>query len=104
MNRGSLRLRLLLAGTVSILVALGLSAIGLPLLFERHVERRVVAELGVHLDRIVTGLDIGPSGRLAEANQRSDPRFERPLSGLYWQMQVGDTLLRSRSLWAETLP
>ncbi|MCB1489227.1 MAG: HAMP domain-containing histidine kinase [Bauldia sp.] len=103
MNRGSLRLRLLLAGTVSILVALGLSAIGLPLLFERHVERRVVAELGVHLDRIVTGLDIGPSGRLAEANQRSDPRFERPLSGLYWQMQVGDTLLRSRSLWDETL-
>ncbi|MCB1494868.1 MAG: HAMP domain-containing histidine kinase [Bauldia sp.] len=103
MNRGSLRLRLLLAGTVSILVALALSAIGLPVLFERHVERRVVAELGLYLDRIVAGLDIGPNGRLAEADRRSDPRFERPLSGLYWQMQVGDTLLRSRSLWDETL-
>lgn len=57
MSRGSLRLRLLLAGAVSILAALALSAVGLVVLFERHVERRVEAELGVYLDQIVAGLD-----------------------------------------------
>ncbi len=103
MNRGSLRLRLLLAGTVSILVALALSALGLPILFERHVERRVVAELGIHLNQIVSGLDRGPDGRLAVTNPPADPRFARPLSGLYWQLEVGSTVLRSRSLWDEKL-
>ena len=103
MNRGSLRLRLLLAGSVSILVALALSALGLPLLFERHVERRAVAELAIHLDQIVAGLDRGAGDRLAVTNPPADPRFARPLSGLYWQLRVGDTVLRSRSLWDETL-
>jgi hypothetical protein len=47
MTRGSLRLRLLLAGAISVLAALILSGLGLTLLFERHVERRVETELGV---------------------------------------------------------
>lgn len=99
MNRGSLRLRLFLAGAVSILIALGLSALGLPILFERHVERRTGAELGIHLDQIVAGLDRDTDGALVLAQLPTDPRFARPLSGLYWQIQTGDTTLRSRSLW-----
>jgi signal transduction histidine kinase len=103
MTRGSLRLRLLVAGALSILAALALAAFGLTLLFERHVERRVTGELAVYLDQITAGLDRGPSGALEVTRPPADPRFETPLSGLYWQLRVGDELLRSRSLWDETL-
>jgi signal transduction histidine kinase len=99
MNRGSLRLRLLVAGAVSVLAALGLSALGLTVLFERHVERRVVTELGIYLDQVVAGLDRATDGVLTVSASPADPRFAQPLSGLYWQIQAGDTVLRSRSLW-----
>ena len=42
MKTGSLRLRLFAAGAASVMLALGIAAVGLLLLFERHVERRVV--------------------------------------------------------------
>jgi signal transduction histidine kinase len=99
MNRGSLRLRLFLAGAISILAALALSAFGLSLLFERHVERRVVSELGVFLNRIVAGLDRNADGSLIVSDGLADPRFDQPLSGLYWQVWAGDAIVRSRSLW-----
>jgi hypothetical protein len=56
-TRGSLRRRLLLAGAISILAALALAGVGLTLLFQRHVERRVEAELATYLNRIITGVD-----------------------------------------------
>lgn len=99
MNRGSLRLRLLLAGSVSVLVALALSAAALTLLFERHVERRIEAELTVYLDQVIAGLDLDTDGALAVLRMPGDPRFSEPLSGLYWQVQAAETVLRSRSLW-----
>jgi signal transduction histidine kinase len=99
MRRGSLRLRLLLAGAISILAAVTLSAVGLTVLFQRHVERRVEAELAVYLDQIVAGLDRDVSGALVISRSPVDPRFSEPLSGLYWQVQLGETTLRSRSLW-----
>jgi signal transduction histidine kinase len=37
------------------------------------------------------------------ATTPADPRFAKPLSGLYWQLQVGETRLRSRSLWDDRL-
>ncbi len=102
-RQGSLRLRLLVAGALSILVALALSAFGLTLLFERHVERRVAGELAVYLDQVTAGLDRGPTGALVLTRPPADPRFDTPLSGLYWQAGVGDERLRSRSLWDEAL-
>ena len=95
MTRGSLRLRLLLAGAISILLALALSATGLTVLFYRHVERRVDTELGVFLDQIVSGLAQNKeTGALELTRTPSDPRFEVPLSGLYWQVSFDDTVLR----------
>ncbi len=99
MTRGSLRLRLLVAAAISVMAALALSGFGLTLLFERHVERRVVSELNVYLDRIVAGIDRNAEGELIMSGRPADPRFAVPLSGLYWQIQVGETTLRSRSLW-----
>ena len=104
MSRGSLRLRLLVAGAVSILIALALAAAGLSLLFARHVERRVDAELGVFLDQIVAGIDADPAtGALVVSRPPSDPRFDVPLSGLYWQVTADGAVLRSRSLWDREL-
>lgn len=104
MKRGSLRLRLLVAGAVSVLAALALSALGLVLLFENHVERRVEAELNVYLDQIVAGLERSADGRLRLAGPTADPRFAEPLSGLYWQIQANGNTMRSRSLWDASLP
>lgn len=97
----SLRLRLLIAGAISTAIALGLAGYGLTVLFERHVERRIDAELEVHLNQLTAHLERGPSGALVLATQPADPRFEVPLSGLYWQIvhEQNGTVLRSRSLW-----
>jgi signal transduction histidine kinase len=101
MSVGSLRLRLLILGAVSVAVALAASAIGLVLLFERHVERRVDVELNVYLNQLIAGLDRNGGGEIALVRQPSEPRFELPLSGLYWQILIerSGTVLRSRSLW-----
>lgn len=106
MKRGSLRLRLLVAAALSVAVALALTAAGLTLLFERHVERRVVAELEHHLDRIIGTIEPNADGTLTVSAALTDPRFAQPLSGLYWQVETDGDLLRSRSLWdtALTLP
>jgi len=105
MSLGSLRLRLLLAGALSILIALSLAAIGLTLLFKQHVERRVDAELTVYLNQLAANLALSSSGELSVDPPPADPRFDEPLSGLYWQISVepnGKTL-RSRSLWDSVL-
>jgi signal transduction histidine kinase len=101
MNAGSLRLRLLAGAGVFILTAVVLSAAGLTFLFERHVQRWIDAELTVHMDQVIAGLELDSEKRLVVRKPPSDPRFERALSGLYWEVAVepaGPTL-RSRSLW-----
>ena len=106
MTRGSLRLRLLLAGAISVIAALTLSAFGLTVLFKQHVEQRDAADLTLYLNQIIAGVDRDANGKLVMANRLADPRFTEPLSGLYWQVQIGQTILRSRSLWDShlTLP
>lgn len=106
MRRGSLRLRLVAAGVVSIVVALALAGFGLLLLFERHVERRMASELGSHLGQLVSSLARAEDGTLEVGAPPAEPRFLQPLSGLYWQIteEGTGTVLRSRSLWDATLP
>lgn len=101
MTAGSLRLRLFLAGVVAVLIALGLSWFGMTLLFERHVERQMASDLVVVVDDLVSSLDRDAEGKLAVVDQPGDSRFDRPLSGLYWEVirEPGDVIARSRSLW-----
>lgn len=105
MRWGSLRLRLVAAGTVAILIALGMSGAGLMLLFQRHLARAMSADLDVHLTQLLGGIEADAGGRLRLSRPPTDPRFEEPLSGLYWQVtdDRGQTL-RSRSLWDTALP
>ena len=104
--RHSLRIRLL-AGTLfwvagTILVA----GWGLGNLFRQHVEAQFHAELRTHLDQLTAHITLDAQGRAQLAMPLSDPRFGRPYSGYYWQVEdVGQdptpatALLRSRSLW-----
>jgi len=104
--KGSLRLRLFLAGTLAVLAATVAAAFALGLLFERHVERRLVAELEAHLNQLTAAVEFDAAGAPRLTRDPADPRFRQPLSGLYWQITVDERaeLLRSRSLWDETLP
>jgi len=102
-TRGSLRLRLLSAGAISVVAALALSGFGLTLLFQHHVERRAESELAIYLNQIVAGVDRSADGDIVMSQAPADPRFTKPLSGLYWQVEVGKTTLRSRSLWDDRL-
>ncbi len=88
MSIGSLRLRLLVAGGLSVILALLISATGLIFLFERHVERRVDAELTVHLNQLVAGLDRNAAGEIELVQAPAEVRFDRPMSGLYWQIVI----------------
>lgn len=104
--RHSLRIRLL-AGTLFWVVGTILVAgWGLGNLFRQHVEAQFHAELRTHLDQLTAQLSFDTLGRPQLAMPSSDPRFGRPYSGYYWQVdEVGEgvagskALLRSRSLW-----
>jgi signal transduction histidine kinase len=105
MRRGSLKRRLLAAGASSIILALVIAGVGLLLLFERHVERRMTSELQTHLHQIVSGIDRAADGTLQVIRTPAEPRFLEPLSGLYWQVMIEPKglVLRSRSLWDAVL-
>ena len=102
MMRRSLRWRLGLAGAGTILIALGLSAAGLALLFDRHVERVAVAALEGRALALAAMVEPGPGGA-AFRQSVADPMYDRPFSGQYWQVELGSDLRRSRSLWDMTL-
>ena len=101
MKYRSLWLRLTVAAVVSLSVALGIAGLGLVELFGRHVERRIGLELDTYLDQITAAVPADSSLNLGAGLQFADPRFDQPLSGLYWQMrdETSGTLERSRSLW-----
>ncbi len=103
----SLRLRLLLAGLVSVGVVLAAATLGLSLLFERHAERQLARELTAVIEGLAAQLDRArPDGPWTLSGSPSDPRYDRPLSGFYWQVSPtagGTPVLQSRSLWDATL-
>jgi signal transduction histidine kinase len=104
MTPRSLRLRLIAGGAAIIAIALAIAGITLTLLFERHVARNLADDLDVHLRQLLSGIDIGPEGKLMVQRPPADPRFLNPLSGLYWQVSDDHgEMVRSRSLWDTVL-
>lgn len=100
----SLRTRLLAGSLVWITLALLVTGVVLTSLFRSHVERRFDAELAAHLNQLLANLQRDEQGALTLAHPMTDPRFQRPYSALYWQVDGPDgTMLRSRSLWDQVL-
>ena len=96
------------------MLALALVLAGLLLagLFRDHVMRQFNQTLTAQLDQVTARLEFDASGQpQIDPQTLSDPRWSRPYSGLYWQVDGAGQLqqlgaLRSRSLWdaALTLP
>jgi signal transduction histidine kinase len=103
MNPNSLRLRLLAGAAVAIFAALALAWAVMTFLFQEQLERRVEAELQRHALQLIAGLTVDPAGALVVQQPPTDPRFETPASGLYWQVSANGMTERSRSLWDEVL-
>ncbi|MBP6900390.1 MAG: sensor histidine kinase [Burkholderiaceae bacterium] len=105
----SLRFRLLAATVVALALALALAGVLLAGLFREHVQQQFAQALTAQLDQITARLEFDADGRpQIDAGTLSDPRWLRPYSGLYWQVDgappaAARGLLRSRSLWDATL-
>jgi signal transduction histidine kinase len=105
MGAGSLRLRLFGLGGVVLAASLLAIWFGASALFGRHLERRVGAELDVHLQQLAGALRLDAGGAMQLAREPADPRFDVPLGGLYWQasdLRDGREIA-SRSLWTDRL-
>jgi signal transduction histidine kinase len=108
--RASLRQRLLAATLVAVVLALGVAGVLLNGLFREQAQRQFDATLRVHLDALTARLEFTPEGApQVNTSTWADPRWNQPLSGLYWQIDAlpaspkGVGMLRSRSLWDAAL-
>ena len=98
-STGSLRLRFLLA--VMLWVALGVAGIWFTAnrVFEKHIEQMYHEELEVHVRELARLTELDEHGHPRLMRPLSDPRYEEPLSGFYWQVSVpGQEPLRSDSM------
>jgi signal transduction histidine kinase len=96
---GSIRLRLGLASVATIAVALLLSWLGLKLLFDRQAMGLAEQELRARANVLAASFDprLPPTAPVPTAG--GDPAYQQPYSGSYWQIGIGETVWRSRSLW-----
>lgn len=107
----TLRFRLLAITLAGVAVAMVLAGVVLSGLFREHVQQQFEAVLAQQLDQVTARLDFDAQGQPQVAAQAlSDPRWLKPYSGLYWQVDQVETdgqtragVLRSRSLWDTSL-
>ncbi len=96
---GSLRLRFMLV--IMLWASLGIGGIwwSATNVFRIHVENSFHEELEVHVRELGRLANIDPNGQVTLSRPLSDPRFEVPLSGYYWQITIADqSPLRSSSM------
>lgn len=105
MSLRSLHVRLLVAAIISTSAALVIAGFGLVNLFGHHVERTLDRQLETFISELIGGIEPDGKGGIVLTRSLSDPRFDEPLSGLYWQIQddAHRILIRSRSLWDDLL-
>ncbi|MDH3230321.1 MAG: sensor histidine kinase [Alphaproteobacteria bacterium] len=101
----SLASRLVIAAILWIAAALAIGGLLISALFRDSVERNFDTRLTVHVDSLIAVSRYDDSGRLILSRTLPEPRFDLPYSGWYWQIsdQRGAALVRSRSLWDQTL-
>ncbi|MCJ2136126.1 sensor histidine kinase [Methylobacterium sp. J-026] len=99
MRRNALRLRLGLAAAGLIALALLLAGIGLTFILDRVLDARTADELDRTAKLIAGRVGLAADGHPTLSREPPDPRFATPYGGLYWQVEAGAQVLRSRSLW-----
>ena len=104
MRRSSLAFQLIASAAVWCALVLSGAGLLLSALVGDTVESTFDARLGVLLEGLVAGSELGPDGKLVLRTQLGEPRFTQPLSGWYWQIGNPDHALeRSSSLWDQSL-
>lgn len=105
----SLRWRLLGATLLTVTLAMLVAGWSLAGLFREYAEAQFEAQLRLQLDQLTAAFELDPAQRPQLQAPLSDPRWSRPYSGLYWQIEHLDPATgraadaqepaRSRSLW-----
>lgn len=103
LKRLSLKSRLVLAAVVwltAMVIAVGVSV---PNQVFNYMADDAKSQLSIYMDEISAAIEADESGNITLASNLSDPRFNRPYSGLYWSAKTETDLLRSRSLWDQRI-
>ncbi|SET03403.1 sensor histidine kinase [Thorsellia anophelis] len=101
----SLKLRVTILTSILISSGLFITALLLVNIFNNYAENQVKQELLIHLNQLTAEVLIDEKGTLKLDGPLSDPRFNTPYSGLYWQINdfKSEPIMRSRSLWEEVI-
>lgn len=97
MIRNSLTFRLVVTSVVWVTLTLAVVAILLSLMFQRHVEEHFDAFLFDHLEENVAAGRIDDKGQFFMNWVPADRRFNQPLSGWYWQVNKGRSVIATSS-------
>ncbi|PSW21833.1 ATP-binding protein [Photobacterium sanctipauli] len=98
-THSSLRSHLLIASSVWLLLITLAAGYIVPTFIKDYLVEQEQQRLYLYLDELTAVADVDSEGKLALPQQLSNPRFQQPYSGLYWSLNVGNTQIRSRSLW-----
>lgn len=93
MKIGSIRGRMLVWSAGLTLAALMLAWLALSAVLSDFVNRRLDAELAATARGIMAAAEWDEAGGFTVLPAPADPRFEAPLSGWYWQVSDGQTVL-----------
>lgn len=103
-RKGSLWARLVVLASGWAILALLFGGYILSLTFRQTVEQNLDTRLDGLLENLIGISDFDAQGVVSLYRVLSDPRFEQPYSGWYWQISAKDyEPFRSRSLWDQTL-
>jgi signal transduction histidine kinase len=102
----SVRTRFAIVGVATVLIVVGAIGMAVQGLFERHNEREVLAELDADLRFLARSLVVDNGVATLRVQPLADPRFQEPLSGLYWQVRNDRTgaIIHSPSLAGASFP
>jgi len=104
-DRKSLTFRLIVGASLLCGATLVAAYVLLTTLFDLHLRHGVDADLIDRLDDLAAGLETASEGGIVLARAPDVPKYERQLSGQYWQIEAaGQPPIRSRSLWDARLP
>lgn len=95
---GSLQRRLILAAAVCISLALAGAAVSIGFVLHRFVRGQLDGRLDARITALASEVRTGPDGNVSVRTDRDGPPFDRQLSGWYWEVRRGTTVIQSPSL------
>ena len=95
----SLKTRLIIVATIWIAIGVVVAGLLLSRASREFLIGQFYDELYVHLDELQSLMELDDQGQFSLQRPLSDPRYIAPLSGFYWEIQIGGKqLARSTSL------